>query len=274
MIKISNSTLISVFTKLLVLLVIAKSVSLGVWWYFPSDGVELSVKNNYQPKYQRVSFKNMIQRARVKQNRQEVSTTSSGISITNMILKGLYGTKSRGFVIVAMKSSPKKTEIIGINEVFKGYRLKSIHASHALFERDGSDFILNLQTAEQKGSITKVAKRESSGSVGASDAPRAVTRTDIAYYAKNPNQIWKEISIVEVKDGKKIKGFKVTRIDPNSRFAALGLQKNDLIIRANNINLVSYRDALEIYKNINKLDAIEIVVIRDNQEKELVYEIN
>jgi len=68
--------------------------------------------------------------------------------------------------------------------------------------------------------------------------------------------------------------LKKIRIDPNSKFATLGLRKGDVIIKANNIPLKSYRDAMNVYKNINKFDAINIVVMRNNQEKELVYEIN
>jgi len=101
-----------------------------------------------------------------------------------------------------------------------------------------------------------------------------VTRSDIAYYAKNPKQIWREISIREVKQGKKIKGFKVTRIDPNSKFATMGLKKGDLIVKANNIELKSYRDALSIYAKIDKIDVVQIVIIRNGIEKEIVYEIH
>jgi len=56
--------------------------------------------------------------------------------------------------------------------------------------------------------------------------------------------------------------------------ASLGLQVNDIIIKANNVRFVSYADVLNIYKHIDKLDALQLVVMRNNQEVELVYEIN
>ncbi|MCW9027213.1 MAG: PDZ domain-containing protein, partial [Thiovulaceae bacterium] len=74
--------------------------------------------------------------------------------------------------------------------------------------------------------------------------------------------------------GKNIKGFKVTRIAANSKMATLGLKKNDIIIKANNVVLKSYRDALNIYTKIKDIDLVQIVVIRDGVEKEIVYEIN
>ncbi len=273
--KLSSSQMMKFIARLLILLAIAKIISLGAWWYLPSEGQELSVTNSYQPKYQRVDFKNMIDKsiAASASNAKIEASTNSGISITNMILKGLYGTKSKGYVIVAMKSSAKKTSIIGIGEEFKGFTLKSISTDSALFQKGAKDYILTLQKSKKPNAITTAKKKSSKSSVNIED-PIGVTREDISHYAKNPKQIWKEISIKEVKDGKKIKGFKVTRIDAKSKFATLGLQKGDLIIKANNVELKSYRDALEIYKNIDKLDTIQIVVMRNNQETELVYEIN
>lgn len=225
MIKLSNSKLVLLLTKLLILLAVAKAISLFVLWYLPSDGVELSVKENYQPKYQRVNFKNMITKSKpAKKAKIENTSTGSGISITNMILKGLYGTKTSGYVIVAMKSSPKKTSIIGVGESYQGYNLKAVLAKSAKFHKNGSDFILSLEKMKNSSSITKAKKRDVSSEVEAK-----VNRQDISYYAKNPNQIWKDISIIEVKEGRKLKGFKVTKIDPNSRFASLGLQKTILL---------------------------------------------
>jgi len=270
MTKISNSALITLFTKLLALFVIAKGISIAIWWYLPSDGVELNSKNNYHSKYQRVDFRNMILRGKaVKPSSVVKIDSSAGISITNMVLKGLYGTKSKGYIIVAMKSNPKKTTIVGIGENFQGYILKSITASSALLEKGGNNFILSLKG--RKTGENTIAKKVYNRGV---KTEMAFTRKEISNYTKNPEQIWKDISISQVKDGNNLKGFKVTKINKNSKFAALGLRSGDLIIKANNVILKSYKDALDIYENIDKLNVVQIVVIRDNKEVELVYEIN
>ncbi len=271
MIKLSNSSLLQIVTKLLILLAIAKAVSLALWWYLPSDGVELSVKKNYKPNYQRIDFKNMLD-SRVKELKSKVvkADTSNSISITNMILKGLYGNDKKGYAILALKSKAKKTSIIEIGEKFSGYTLKSIMIDGVIFTKSSKEYVLNLQKPKKmKSSITRAEKKRESSSLN-----NSVSRSDISYYSKNPKAIWKDISIREVKKNGKIEGFKITKIKKGSKFASLGLQKNDLIIRANNIELKSYRDALDIYKNINKIDTMQIVVMRNNQETELVYEIN
>ncbi len=269
--KLSNSALVKIMTILLILLFIAKGLSLVVWWYLPSETVELQLKDNYQPQYKRYDFKNMIKRTKTttEVTQQQNTTKSSGTSITNMLLKGLYGTSTKGFAIVAMKSKPKETQIIAIGEEYKGYKLKSITPTNAIFEKYKKDYVLEFEKSKKNNMITKVKK-----TMAHDETQREVTRQDIDYFAKNPSQIWKDISIVEVKNGKKLKGFKITKINPKSKFATLGLQKGDVIIKANNVTLESYRDAIEIYKNIDKLDTIQIVVKRNNQEKEFVYEIN
>ncbi len=37
--------------------------------------------------------------------------------------------------------------------------------------------------------------------------------------------------------------------------------------------MTSYKDAIAIYKGIDKLEALELIVLRNNQETEIVYEI-
>jgi len=268
----SNSTLLSVFTKALILLLAAKVISLAVWWYLPNDSVELIVKENYQPQYRRVDFKNMIQGSNTQQKSSSGQSMFSGTaSINSMILKGLFGNKDKGFVVIAMRSDPKKTNIVSVGQVFKGYTLKSITLNGSIFEKNDKDYILYLKKPDHK--TNQYIKNVKSTQVQP-DTPIDVTRTDIANYIKNPKQIWTDISIVEVKVGKKIKGFKVTKIKKMSKLASLGLKVDDLIIKANNIKLQSYADVLNIYKQIDKLDAVQLVVVRNNQEVELVYEIN
>ena len=269
--KLSNSTLLKILSRLLILLVIAKLISLVVLYLLPGEGVELSVQESYQPKYQRVDFKNMLSSPQRSQSAKR-EVVQSGVSMTNMILKGLYGTKNSGFIIVALKSRPKDTNIVEVGEVYEGYTLTQIEKSSAIFIKNSTKYTLHLDSSKIDAKIGKVKKKTQSYDEPISQ--KVVSKNDIEHYAKNPKDIWREISIIEVKEGNKIKGFKITRIAPNSKMATLGLRKNDLIIKANNVVLKSYRDALNIYAKIKDIDVVQIVVIRDGVEKEIVYEIN
>lgn len=267
MIKFSSSIYLQVSIKLLILLLISKFIAIIFWWFLPNDGVDFVYQDNYQPKYQKVDFRNMVNNSKkaVKNRPIKDSDLFSGLSITSMVLRGLYGTSTRGYVIVSLKLSPKQTSIVGVGESFSGYILKSIRPTSAIFTKADIEYILELENTKKSQSYIKPIENGSSMSV---------SMNDISFYAKNPSQIWEDISIVEVKNGKKIDGFKVTRINNKSKMANLGLEKGDIIIEANNIRLRSYKDALDIYSNINKLKMIQIVVMRNNEERELTYEIN
>jgi type II secretion system protein C len=249
--------------------VVTKAISLGVWWYLPDEGVEIHEETNFNPAYQRVDFKNMLSSKAVKISSAGSIKQENSASITNMILNGLYGNKAIGFVIVALKSNPKKTSIIAVGESYSGYKLKSILSGGAIFTKAGKEFFLKIQLSKTGHNISS-----SISHVQESGVPHNVSRQDIKYYEKNPDKIWKDISIMELKDGKKLAGFKVTRVRKGSKMDRLGLKRGDVIIRANNVELTSYKSAFDLYKNINKLTTVDIVVLRNNEEKELVYEIH
>jgi type II secretion system protein C len=268
--KLSNSSILKIISKLLILLASAKLISLVLLYILPSDGVELNIEESYQPKYQRIDFRNLLNTTQsTTQGKKE--TVQSGVGITNMVLKGLYGTKNGGFIIVALKSNVKNTSMVEVGDIYSGYKLIEIKKSSAIFNKNSTKYTLYLDDLKLDSKYSKANSYDTSENELVSQ--KIVSKNDINYYAKNPKEIWKEISIMEIKDGKKIKGFKVMRIKPNSKMATLGLKKNDLIIKANNVVLKSYRDALNIYTKIKNIDVIQLVVVRNGIEKEIVYEI-
>jgi type II secretion system protein C len=267
--KISNPYLLSVVTKLFILLIVAKSLSLFALWFLPSDGVNLLVQKNYRPKYQRVDFNNMLKSD--KQIKQTVSkiykSINNGTSITNMLLKGLYGLGSNGVAIIALKSSPQNTSLVSVGEDYSGYVLKTILTNSVVFTKAGKEYILSMhESGEVVNKMNTFVQTIDNGQV-----EKKVSRTDIQYYAKNPDKIWKDISIMQMKNEQ---GFKITNVRKNSKMDALGLKKGDIMIRANNNDLKSYKNAIDLYNNMGKLQTIELVVLRNNQEKEFIYEIH
>jgi len=258
-------------SKILILLLIAKMIAVALWWYLPSEGVELNAKKSYQAKYQRVDFKNMLVRAKVVDApKKQANATLASYSIRSLILKGLYGSRFHGYAIVARNTDPRKTTIVAVGESFAGYKLKEIQASQVIFTKNATDYVLALQTSKEKHPNALQRVQHNSGN----DNEYRVTRADIKYYSSNPSRIWKDIAIGPVKKNGRITGFKIHRIKPNSQFEKIGLKKGDIIIKANNVRLSSFNDALNIYKNIKNISTVELVVLRNNQEKEIIYEIN
>lgn len=296
--SVSKKSMMSIASKLLILVIIAKVFTLTLLYFLPSSGVNKSEQRSYNPEYKRYNFKLLVQKEqkkekpkKVEEKKEEIQKSTSDVTqmqeVATLVLKGLYGSKENSFVFVAKKSKPNKVKMLKIGESFEGYKLVRVEGNIAVFNFRGKEYILQFgkvdlksyaQNTKTKSAANykkstpnkrvskkpKVRKREDAATVG---------RSDIQYYAKNFKQIWKDISISPLKKNKKLIGFKVTRIKAGTPFAKLGLKVNDVIIRANNMELTSYKDALKIYEKIDDLNAVDIVVLRNNEEVELVYEI-
>ena len=276
----SNPALVRFVRNVLIIILVAKALSLVMLWYFQHEGVHYHANSSKIPEYKRYNAKNLIHSASKPDAQSAIPEPTSeeakelaayGPNISNMTLKGLFRDKQTGFIIIALKAKPKDSEVIGINESFKGYKLTRILQNGAVFDKNGAPYTLYFSKKNKDVSYVKRRKSKTQQDDG---GIKQVRKSDIVRYAKNVKQIWKDIGIVEVKKKKKTVGFKVTRIKANTPFAQLGLRKGDIIIKANNKPMKSYKDAIAIYKNIDKLEALELIVLRNNQETEISYEIN
>ncbi|MBA1437552.1 MAG: PDZ domain-containing protein [Epsilonproteobacteria bacterium] len=267
--KLSSSPWLKVITNLLYIALFAKLLSLLLWWFLPANGVDLKQQHNYTQTYKRIDFSNMLAKTKVHITPPKKAQTAS-MSINNLILKGLYGSGEFGFAIVAKKNAPGATTVVGVGEYYAGYKLKRIEPQSVVFQRGTQEYVLRIksQQIQQSKHIQPVKNSLSE------QEEYKVQRSDIGYYARHPKQIWRDIAIDEVFEGKRIVGFKVKRVKKGSKMAQLGLRKGDMIIRANNQELNSYKAVMDLYANINKIDTLSLIVLRDNQEKEIIYEIH
>jgi hypothetical protein len=126
------------------LLLFAKLLSLVVWWYLPEMGVEAKKNISCVMPYQRIDFKNMLEPIILKNKKQIKHNITDVMNINDLILKGLYGNKKYGYIIIANKRNPSKTSIISVGETYQGYKLKSIYLDYVIFTKNNKDYILKL----------------------------------------------------------------------------------------------------------------------------------
>jgi len=269
--NLSNSNFLHFVIKALFLLLLAKLISVVLLWFLPAQTEEFHEENTRVLPYENLNFRNLLSTPSSKKTTKVVKRApKETASIHDMILHGLYGNSDYGYAIVATKSNPKKTEIISVGEKFRGYILKSIALNHVVFTKNAKEYILEFNKIKNtKSSISHVQVEQKTP-----EGNLVVSRNEIKYYEKNPSQIWKDIAIDEIKKNHKIVGFKVKHVRKNSKIAALGLQRGDIILKANGVRLDSYNKAFKIYKDINKLESLSLVIKRGNEEKELIYEIH
>ena len=262
----SNSRYIKTVITLLFLLLLAKSIGVAALWLLPAHGLSAQNTESVAMPYVRVDFHNMLTNATKTEQVLQSDSHSKTLDMNNLVLKALYGKGNYGFVIIAAKRNPKKTTLLSVGENYEGYKLKGVFLNYALFSKRGQEYKLRLNSTLATKSLVHAVEDDTSNKI--------IQRDEINSYVKNPSAIWRDISIQEIGKNGNFKGFKVTKIRAGSPLAKLGLQTGDLIVKANNIVLKSYKDVLKIYQQLDKLTTLTLVIKRGNIEKEIVYEIN
>ncbi len=265
----SSSKYFTIFINLLLLFVTAKFLSLIALFFLPQNGIDTELRESLHMPYMHVNFKNMLQVEKRASSMGHVKTENA-LNLHTLILKGLYGNSHYGYAIIAPKTNPKQTTILSIGENYKGYTLKGVFLNYALFVKGQKEYKLALKTALLPDNVMR---KQTSSSSNIQQNTR-VSRVDINAYKKNPQKLWKDISIQELGKNGSFRGFKVTRLRKGSKLAALGLQVGDVIIKANNVVLKSYNDIINIFQNLGRLSSLSLVIRRGNIQKEIIYEIN
>ena len=259
---VSKDRLFSFLHSLVMIVLLAKILSLLFVLFLPNEGIDFQKKRRMLPPYSSYSMDNIM----------ESNTTQEGLyaldaNINSMILTGIYLKNDKGYIILANKSDPQSTEILGLQENYGDYKLIKIMSNSALFEKGEQHFLLEILEGE-------AAYLEKINTAIVEGQPYQMSHEEIHNYANNLEQILEDISVIEIKNEEEMQGIKVTKIRPNTPFYYLGLLQGDVITKVNNEPIKSYADVLNIYQNLDALQEIEIIVMRNNQEKELHYEIN
>jgi len=268
-----NSSYFKIATRLFVLIVIAKLLSLIVWFFLPSDGVSIEAKESSRFTYRNFECSSIIADTKRLQKNKTL-TQKSFADINTIILQGLFGNSKSGYVIVAKKEKPSATSVIAIGEEFAGYKLHAIAQEYAIFTKNTKEYRLDMPKRKAlQGSVVAFGKKGNVTENRQGRDTQQITKRDIKHYMKNPDRLWKEIAINEVRKDGKIQGFRIDRLQKDSKLAQIGLKKGDIILQANGRELNSYSAVMALYNQITKLTRLEMVISRDNTEREIVYEI-
>lgn len=257
---IKQST-ISLFLKIVVLIIVVKASWVVVSFFLPKQGIDkIAIEtNSFYDKYR---FAKAFALKGGTVNSVAGSEQGPVYKLDTIKLQGIYVSQEQSFVAV---QDGQSIEMISKQEVYKGYTLTEVFPLKAIFTKDGARYEISLEEEAPKQPI--------SSEVTGDDVVRFIAKPQIKKHTQDMSNIWKNISIQEIVEKGKLEGFKVTKIEPNSIFGKLGLQVGDIIIGANNKRFATYSDVLKLYQEIDKIDNLKLTFIRDKQEKELEYEI-
>ena len=274
-----------IFKGLLSLLILLLIIKL-LWFvvemvWLPSSGVEHVEEKGGKALYYRAKL--TPNEAPAPQKEKPTRPVKSQGSIKDIELLAIYNASDVTVITVLYKN---KTKVLSRGEEINGFILEGAGSTFATFSKNSKTYQISLiksKKGDKSSSRIKSVPAATSASVPSSKAEgdivdagdhRIVDRSLVEHYAKNMNEITKDIGIVDQKEGKDLKGFRVTFVRKNSHFSKLGLRRGDVIKSINGQEITSYNDAMNVYKNIDKMNALSLTIKRGKEEMELEYEIN
>jgi general secretion pathway protein C len=200
--------------------------------------------------------------------------------IKEITLLAIYNDADISIITILYKKSSK---ILGIGDTVSGFVFEGAGINFAMFSKADKNYKVML--IKKGKSTSSVAKKEDKkpektksnkplGEVTNDGGSKIIDRSLLDHYANNMDDIYKNIGITELKEGKKLNGFKINFIRSGSPFAKLGIKRNDTIKAINGQELKSYNAAFSVYKDIKNAENLTVVIMRNNEEMELEYEIN
>jgi len=197
-----------------------------------------------------------------------------GQRLDNIRLKGTYLGGDASFIII---EDGIESKFIYIGEKFRGYDLVKVGERKVVFEKNGKNYYVLLDDDEEKASSSNqndIAHNEPVHESREGDGPVSITRDEMNSYIKNPDKIWKNVRIQEIRKNGILNGFRVNYVKRGSFFDKAGLKSGDVIKAIDGQEIRSLGDVMKYYTNANALDSLTLTVDRDGNEIDLDFSVN
>jgi len=275
---IFSPTLLKTVSEMLLLVLLIKVVWFAVEVVFlPATGIDHIEQKRIKPLYYRVK----LTPNRVTMPKPVKPSKPVG-NIKDIVLLGIYSDDTFTVVTIRYKG---KSKVLGKGESVNGFTLERAGATYAVFSKDGKEYKITLKKGKEVGDAIKtVAKPKAPEPKKEQEAPegdivdagdhKIIDRSLLDYYGKHLDKIYENIGIQEIVRKNKIEGFRVSFVKRGSLFSKLGLRRGDVLKAVNGEPLTSYKAAFDVYKNINEVQNMTLLIQRGKQEMELEYEVN
>ena len=253
--------------------------------WLPSSGVDQAAQKGAKSLYYRVKLTPNEAAAPTVNKPTKAPVQRETGSIKDIKLLAIYNASDVTVVTVEHKS---KTKVLSRGDNINGFVLQGAGNHFATFSKKSKSYkvmLLKSKTASKKSGIKKSMQKSTpekvsekpkkeTGDVTDAGDHKVIDRSLLKHYAENMNDIYKNIGIGEVKNGENLEGFRITFVRKDSPFSKLGIRRDDVIKSINGQEINSYNAAFGVYKNIQNIDNLTLVIQRGREEMELEYEIN
>ncbi len=214
-------------------------------------------------------------------------TAAPRVTLDAYRLVAIYSTGKRAIVTLVrgsksfvLSNDPNGGEV-------EGYHLKEVTATTARFQKGDDTTLLRLyekklpasavssaiQTTASTPKPQKPKAKKASAPIVDDGDTRRIDRSLIREYTQNPEKIWKNIGLYEVKNDGKLDGFKVRFVRRGTPFEKLGLKRGDIIKAINGEPIVDYATPMRMLKSADTIDDLSLIIERNHEEQELKYEV-
>jgi general secretion pathway protein C len=256
---------------LLVFLIVKLLWVIVEFLWLPSSGVDYIANKDIKALYYRVK---MAHKESKKRSKPTIKKPVS--SIKDIKLLGIYTSDDYAVITVMYKG---KTKVLATGDQINGFTLIGATMQYAILNKKDKNYKLELpkhiSNTKSSISIVKEEKQKSldnDTAVSGDGDYKIIDKKIFDHFANNIDDIYKNIGIQDITKGDK-KIFKISFIKRGSIFSKLGLKRGDIIKSVNGEDIDSYSKAFGMYRSMKDIQNLTIVVIRNNKEVELEYEI-
>ena len=238
--------------------------------YLPKNGVDFIKNESTVLSYKKYTFYS-ISTDNINENINNAKQTIQNLSKYD--LKGIYSTiGNKGWIIIEEKAGTNSSYVLSQNEQIDGYTIFKLYKDYVIFQKDKRDY--KLEILEKELSNTDYIKNSIKEDIVIKNNGAIINRDYLNSYITNLDKIWNNITLSDVKNGDKLDGFKIERINKDSFFSKLSLKEGDVIKSVNSVEMNSQAQALKVFTEINNTKYLNIKVLRNNEIMEMNYEVN
>ena len=188
-----------------------------------------------------------------------------------LLLKGVI-TYRPGFAFIENRDGMQRLFKLG-DDVFGSGKLTAVYAYKVRISHDGRVFDLIFPDIESVTAKTPSSTASLNQTIK-SRKEMTFDREQIKKFLDNPNELLTGARLMPIlRDGKQ-EGFIVREVKPGGFYENMGLKNEDIILRANNVELNSPGDGVKIFNMIKELDRMELDIIRNGMPMTQVFHIN
>ncbi|MCH9812319.1 MAG: PDZ domain-containing protein [Epsilonproteobacteria bacterium] len=275
----SNNLLHTFALFVLLPIAVVKLLWSGVLFFLDKDAMPTPTESEYRYHYSINPSKNLIGTPVVE--KKPVKQVESNQRIKDIKLKGTFNSKNESFIVLEDNLG---TTFLYKNEKYIGYKLVEVYEERAVLQKNGQNYDIVLESDDSKGRIQQnvttpppsdpVANQEPEAATFVPGMPVELTRKELDSYVKNPNKIWKNIRIQELRREGQLQGFRVNYVKKGSFFEKSGLKSGDVIKSIDGKEIKSLADVMKYYSNVETLENLSLSVSRGDEELELEFNVN